>query len=481
MESAHRADSGAEVDVPMKPRYPAPMVAGSASAAEGGESAASSRLPRWKRYLHQLIAAEISSFTRYYDRVVQCGRVPGDTGFLLGTIDCREKLYVEDVQSLPDFSRETDKRTAILLSATVNHNLDIQALLVDLRGRMSRSSRVVIVAFNAYLQWLYGLALRLGLKSGVRPTTFITWTDLDNICKISGMERVRGRSTVYFPWKFFGLGALINRIMPAVPVLRHLALTSVIVVRPVMAEKGTASVSVVIPARNERGNIEAALERMPDLGGPVEVIFVEGHSTDGTWEEILRVKEKFGSRFRIAAFQQTGKGKADAVRLGFANASGDLLTILDADLTMPPELLPRFINAWREGRADFINGSRIVYPMEGEAMRFLNRLGNVFFAKALTWVLDTKIGDSLCGTKLVTRPDYARMQAWRRDFGDFDPFGDFELLFPAAVLGLGVVDIPIRYRARTYGSTNISRFRHGVQLLRMTLVGLFRIKMARLP
>ena len=220
---------------------------------------------------------------------------------------------------------------------------------------------------------------------------------------------------------------------------------------------------------------------MPDLGGPLEIIFVEGHSDDGTWDEIQRVKAKYGRQFQISAYQQTGKGKADAVRLGFSKATGDLLTILDADLTMPPELLPRFTNAYREGRADFINGSRIVYPMEGEAMRFLNRLGNVFFAKALTWVLDTRIGDSLCGTKLVTRHDYARMKAWRDDFGDFDPFGDFELLFPAAILGLGVVDIPIRYRARTYGTTNINRFRHGLLLLRMTLVGFFRIKMARLP
>ena len=454
------------MDVPVKAGYPAAMAA---------------ELPRWKRYLHQLIASEISSFTRYYDRVVQVGRVAGDSGYLLEAIDCREKSLAEDVDHIPDVSAGSSQRVALLLAGTVNHNLDIQALLAQLRGRMSRSSRIVIVAFNAYLQWLYNFALRLGLKSGDRPTTFITWTDLDNICKLAGMERVRGRSTVYFPWKLLGIGAFINWVMPAIPVLRHFALTSVIVVRPVIPETKPASVSVVIPARNERGNIAAAIERMPDLGGPVEILFVEGHSNDGTWEEIQRVREQYGSRFRIAAYQQTGKGKADAVRLGFANATGDLLTILDADLTMPPELLPRFVNAWREGRADFINGSRIVYPMEGEAMRFLNRLGNVFFAKALTWVLDTRIGDSLCGTKLVTRHDYARMQAWRRDFGDFDPFGDFELLFPAAILGLGIVDIPIRYRARTYGSTNISRFRHGFQLLRMTMVGLTRIKLARLP
>jgi len=151
-----------------------------------------------------------------------------------------------------------------------------------------------------------------------------------------------------------------------------------------------------------------------------------------------------------SSLRQTGKGKADAVRLGFAHATQPLLAILDADLTMPPEMVGRFYEAYCQGFGDFINGSRLVYPMEGDAMRFLNRLGNIFFAKMLSGILDVRIGDSLCGTKLVTRVDYQRMEAWRRDFGDFDPFGDFELLYPAAVLGLGIVDIPsATLRART--------------------------------
>ena len=239
--------------------------------------------------------------------------------------------------------------------------------------------------------------------------------------------------------------------------------------------------SVLIPARNEKGNIAVALERLPDLGGPVEVIFVEGHSSDGTWEEIQRVAAAYQGPHKVVAFQQTGKGKADAVRLGFSQAHGELLTILDADLTMPPEMLPRFVAAYRAGKADFVNGSRIVYPMEGDAMRRLNRLGNVFFAKALTWVLGVRLGDSLCGTKLVRRDDYLRMIEWRKDFGDFDPFGDFELLFPAATMGLGIIDVPIRYAARTYGSTQISRFRHGLMLLKMTTVGFFLVKLGKVP
>lgn len=442
---------------------------------------AGTAVPRWKQYFHKLIAAEISSFTRYYDRTIQWGRTAGDTGYLLEVVESGEKLFVEYGEELPDLTAERDRRTAILMVGTINHDHDIQALLAKVRSCIARTSRVVIVAFNPYLNWLYSLALKLGLKAGVMPTTFITWTDLDNICRLAGFERVRARPAVYFPFRLLGLGDVINKILPAIPLLRSFSFTSVVVVRPVIPEGEPVSVSIVIPARNERGNIAAALERMPALGGPAEIIFVEGHSSDGTWEEIERVRNAYTGPCTIKSMQQTGKGKADAVRLGFAHATGDLLTILDADLTMPPELLPRFVNAWREARADFINGSRIVYSMEGEAMRFLNRLGNVFFAKALSSVLGVRLGDVLCGTKLMARHDYARMVKWRGDFGDFDPFGDFELLFPAAILGIGTVDVPIRYRARTYGSTNINRFRHGMMLLKMTMVGFFRIKLGRLP
>lgn len=448
----------------------------------GGAGGRMISVPWWKEYFHRLIAVEISALTRYYDAVLQWGRASGDNGYLLQLVESGgEKRSIEYDEELPDLTAERDRRTAMLMVGTINHDFDIQALLAKLRKRMARTSRVVMVAYNPYMNWLYALALKLGLKAGVMPTTFITWTDLDNICRLAGFERVRARNAVYFPWHLLGLGALINKIMPAIPFVRGLAFTSIVVVRPVMTEREPVSVSVVVPARNERGNIAAALERMPDLGGPVEVIFVEGHSSDGTWEEIERVRAAYSGPCSIKSMQQTGKGKADAVRLGFSQATGELLTILDADLTMPPELLPRFVDAWREGRADFINGSRIVYSMEGEAMRFLNRLGNVFFAKALSSVLGVRLGDVLCGTKLVTRHDYARMVKWRRDFGDFDPFGDFELIFPAAILAIGTIDVPIRYRARTYGSTNINRFRHGLMLLKMTMVGFFRLKLGRLP
>jgi hypothetical protein len=345
-----------------------------------------------------------------------------------------------------------------------------------LKTRLAPASRVVVVLYNPYLRSLYAIANRLGLRQGECPGTFITRVDLRNLADLAGFSIVRQRTCGYFPWRWLGLGDILNRGLRLVPLLQWLSFSYVVSLRPRIPH-GRPGLTCVIPARNERGNIEDALRRFPALGCPLEIIFVEGHSNDGTWEEIQRVAQAYSHLFRVKTLQQTGKGKADAVRLGFAHATEPLLTILDADLTMPPEMLTRFYNAYCEGHGEFINGSRLVYPMEGEAMRFLNRLGNVFFAKALGWVLDHRFSDSLCGTKLLTRSDYARLQTWRRDFGDFDPFGDFELLFPAAVLGLGAVDVPVRYLARRYGSTNISRFRHGVQLLRMTMIGFLRIKL----
>jgi hypothetical protein len=443
---------------------------------QGGRDFVDTRPPRWRKYVNTFLAGELSVLTKYYDRTIQWLSRENDTGMLLGMIDAPSKESIGRNEAFPDLTNENISRTAVLVNGAFNHEFDIQGLLMQLKSKLSRTSRVIVVLYNPYLRWLYTLANRLGIRKGDLPSTFLTRVDLQNIAKIAGYEIVRQRLAVYCPWKLFGLGDAINRIMPLVPLARRFSLTSIVVLRPLFHQP-RLGVSCVIPARNERGNIENALKRFPDLGCDTEIIFVEGHSSDGTWEEIQRVAQVYGKRFRIKAVQQTGKGKADAVRLGFATATEPLLVILDADLTMPPEMLGRFYDAYCQGYGDFINGSRLVYPMEGSAMQFLNRLGNVFFAKFLSLILDVPIGDSLCGTKLLARHDYQRIVAWRQDFGDFDPFGDFELLFPASILGLGMVDIPVRYLARTYGETNIHRFRHGLLLLKMSGIGLIRLKM----
>jgi glycosyltransferase involved in cell wall biosynthesis len=254
-----------------------------------------------------------------------------------------------------------------------------------------------------------------------------------------------------------------------------LALSNLVIARPTPERAPEPLVSVVIPARNESGNIKAIFERVPQMGRGTELVFVEGHSKDDTYAAIEREIAAHPSTPSLL-LRQTGIGKADAVRLGYAKAKGDVLMILDADLTVPPEDLPRFYEALVSGKGEFINGVRLVYPMEKEAMRTLNFLGNKFFSVAFSWLLGQAIKDTLCGTKVMWKKDYDKVAANRSYFGDFDPFGDYDLIFGAAKLNLKIIDLPIRYRERTYGSTNISRWKHGLLLLRMVVFAARRIK-----
>ena len=273
------------------------------------------------------------------------------------------------------------------------------------------------------------------------------------------------------------MGPLCNRYLVKLWPWRLLGLTNMLVARPQPepASRPPARVSVVVAARNESGNIAEIFERLPAMGAGTELIFIEGHSTDDTWQAIEREMTRHpGVAARL--FRQTGEGKGDAVRKGFAEAEGDLLMILDADLSVAPEDLPRFYEAWHSGKADFVNGVRLVYPMEERAMRFLNQMGNKFFSLAFSWLLGQSVKDSLCGTKVLSRSDYAVIAANRAYFGEFDPFGDFDLLFGAAKYNLKILDLPIRYRERRYGATNIKRWSHGLLLLRMVVYALGRIK-----
>ena len=426
----------------------------------------------WRDYIRKILSDEISNVSKYFDSLVAFPSPSAGAEKLFDSIVAKKTEY--EIKPC-----DQEDRKLFLFYANFNHENDIQNELLGLHQIINRHSRVMAVLYNPYLKWMYSLANKFGIRQGEEPTTFVTETDLINLAKISGYEVTSLRTAIYCPWRLFGIGDLINKVMPVIPVLRWMSLVVLVALTPIK-KLSNCSLSIIIPARNEKGNIENAVKRISKVAEKQEIIFVEGNSSDGTLEEIERVVNQYKDKIDISFYKQQGKGKADAVRLGFSKAKNDLLVILDADLTMPPELLNRFYDAYVDGHGSFINGSRLVYPMEGEAMRFLNKLGNIFFAKALSFVLGTRIGDSLCGTQLIAKRDYQRVVEWRNDFGDFDPFGDFELLFPAAILGLGIVDIPIRYRDRTYGSTNISRWKHGAMLLRMTLIGLLRIKTGRI-
>jgi glycosyltransferase involved in cell wall biosynthesis len=300
--------------------------------------------------------------------------------------------------------------------------------------------------------------------------------DVRGLAELADFETVKSEYRMLSPLRLFGLGRLVNRFVAPWPIIRQLCLRHYTVCRSLRGVyEEVKSATVVIPARNERGNIESAVRRIPRFVDDMEVMFVEGHSIDGTWEEIQRVITEFPD-LDIKAVRQPGTGKADAVFAAFDTARGDVLMILDADLTMPPEQLPKFWEVIRSGKGEFINGSRLVYPMEDDAMRFLNLVANRLFSLIFTWLLSQRFTDTLCGTKVLRRSDYARLRTARAYWGDFDPFGDFDLIFSAAKFSLKVVEIPIRYARRSYGETQISRFRHGAILLRMVAFAFLRIK-----
>ena len=360
----------------------------------------------------------------------------------------------------------------VLLSDLIGYLDDVQRAFGQLDRVCHPRTRVIITYFNYLWEPVLRAGERLGMKRSQPDQNWLSLADLQNLLSLAGFQTISMGYKVLLPVRVPLLSSLCNRALANLPLLRKLCLVETIIARPapVPVPEETLSVSVVVPARNERGNVENAVRRIPPMGRHTEIIFVEGNSRDGTAEEIERVITAFPDRDVKIVRQERGIGKGDAVRKGFAAATGDVLMILDADLTVPPEELPTFLKALCSGRGEFVHGSRLVYPMEKQAMRFLNTLGNKFFSLAFTWLLDQRFKDTLCGTKVLYRRDYERIAAGRSYFGDFD------LIFGATKLDLKILEIPIRYRERTYGTTQISRFRHGWLLLRMCLFALRRIK-----
>jgi hypothetical protein len=366
----------------------------------------------------------------------------------------------------------------IVLDYLTGYLPDIQTVLARLHGVAHARTRLHITSLNTLWKPALALAQRTGRVMIQPPSAWLADSDLANLLEVTGWEVVRFERQQLLPWNVPLLAPLLNRFAVRLPGVRHLGITLCLTARPrrAPAPAGSLTCSVIVPARNESGNILPALRRIPVLGAGTEVIFVEGNSKDDTWETIEREVAAYRGPLKLRAMKQPGKGKWDAVFTGFAAATGDVLVIQDADLTAPPEDLPKFFAAIESGAAEFANGSRLVYPMESRAMRFLNFLGNKFFAMALSFVLGQPVKDSLCGTKMLLRRDYERVLKRIARFGDFDPFGDFNLLYGSALLGLRIRDIPVRYKDRTYGETNISRFRHGWILLQMTWFGMRKLR-----
>jgi len=363
----------------------------------------------------------------------------------------------------------------IIVSDLITSLWDVQVFFHQVRSYVSPHTKIVISSFN----YLWEPILKMGeffrLKAHQPLQNWLSVKDIENLLGLENFEIVKVERKLLFPKYIPLFNLLVNTFLSNLPGIGNLNLVQFITARPLYSQPRDYSVTVVVPARNEMGNIENAILRTPEFGTHQEFIFIEGNSSDGTYDEMLRVQQAYPQK-DIKVMKQSGKGKGNAVREAFEKAEGDILIILDADLTTPPEDMPKFYEALRWNKGEFINGCRLVYPMEKQAMRFLNFLANKFFGWFFSFLLGQRLKDTLCGTKVLFRTDYDKIIANRHYFGDFDPFGDFDLLFGAAKLNLKITEVIVRYRDREYGSTQISRFSHGWLLIKMSLFAARKMK-----
>lgn len=382
------------------------------------------------------------------------------------------EFYVMDAENITI----NEKFDFVIISDTIGYFEDVQKSFEQIHKLCNDDTRIIVTYFNFLWLPLLNLAETLKLKMPQERNNWLDITDITNLLSLSKFDIIKSGRKFLMPVYIPLLSAFVNRFVANLPLVNKLCLTEFIISRKSSPEYSLDTVSVIVPARNEKGNIEQIVKRIPQMGKHTEIILIEGNSTDNTYEEIKLICEKYSGELDLKYTKQDGKGKADAVRKGFEMADCKILMILDADMTVPPEDLSKFFEAISSGKGEFINGSRLVYPLEKDAMRTLNIMGNKFFSAMFTWILNQRIKDTLCGTKVVSKKNYEKIKLTKNYFGDFDPFGDFDLIFGAAKTNLKFIEIPIRYKSRVYGETNISRFRHGWLLLKMTFFAMGKFK-----
>lgn len=450
----------------------------------------------WKKknsYYHEQIARLYTFLVPPHQKVVEIGCSTADLLAFLKPekgvgVDISENMLKIAKKKYPQYTfiqspaeslSLNEEFDYIILSDTIGNLEDVQKALQQLHKISNEDTRIIINYYNFLWEPILTIAEKIGLKMPQPKQNWLSGQDIKNFIELADLEVVKDGMFLLLPINIPFLSTFINKYIARLPLINKLCL-----VRFFVARRKTAlfpdkeySVSIIVPARNEAGNIERAVTHIPQLGKKTEIIFVEGHSKDNTLEEIKRVIAVYKNKKDILLVEQKkGIGKADAVRKGLEKATGDIIIIFDADLTVDPNDLPKFYQAIRTRKAEFIQGSRLVYPMEKDAMRILNMFANIFFSMAFSFLLDQRIKDTLCGTKILFRKEYEKIAQNRSYFGDFDPFGDFDLIFGASKLNLKIIEIPIRYKARAYGTTNISRFRHGWLLLKMTVFAAKKIK-----
>jgi cellulose synthase/poly-beta-1,6-N-acetylglucosamine synthase-like glycosyltransferase len=449
---------------------------------------------KWKkknRFYHKMLQKQFSFIIPQGSTVLELGCSTGDllnavkpsygmgVDFSENAINiAKEKYPGLDFQVADALIFKADKTfDYIILSDMLTSVWDIQQLFHTIRDYVSPTTKIIISSYNYLWEPVLKLGEFLRVKAKQPLQNWLSVQDIHNLLALEDFEIIKTEKKLLFPKYIPLINLVFNKFLANLPLVNSLDLVNFITARPVSKapKKQEYSTTIVVPSRNEKGNVENAILQTPEFGSHQEFIFIEGGSQDGTYEEMLRVQKAYPDK-DIKVMKQTGKGKGNAVRDAFDAATCDILMILDADLTTPPEDMPKFYEALAQNKGEFINGCRLVYPMEDEAMRFLNLLGNKFFGWFFSFLLGQRMKDTLCGTKVLFKTDYEVIKANRSYFGNFDPFGDFDLLFGAAKLNLKITEVLVRYRNRAYGSTQISRFKHGWLLIKMSLFAARKIK-----
>jgi Glycosyl transferase family 2 len=347
--------------------------------------------------------------------------------------------------------------------------VDILSTLERIREHCTDDTQVIVINYNHLWQPLLQFASKVGLRSKFVDPNWISENDIRGFLRLAGYRPVRKHRLLLFPKWLPLFSFLMNNVLARLPGLRRLCLMQVMVARPLPEpqDERDVTVSVIVPCRNERGNIQPAVERIPAMGKHTEILFCDDKSTDGTADEVRRMQALHPEK-DIQLIEGPGICKAENVWNGFRAARGDVLMILDADLTVMPEELPMFFRALASRRGDFVNGSRLIYPLQQNAMKFTNEIGNKFFGQLFSFLLDQRIKDTLCGTKVLWRKDWARMEKSLGSWGIRDLWGDYELLFGASKMHLEIIEVPVHYQERIHGVTKMTRVLYnGLRMLRI--------------
>ena len=377
--------------------------------------------------------------------------------------DC-EILFLDlNDSKLTSLSTINKKYQRIILTDVVENYDDVFALLNIVSNLLTIDGKLIISSINTKYLILSRTLEFLKLKDSNENTSYIHVKKIRNITSGVGLEYQKFYTKQLFPFSFFYVGNVINKIMEIISFQLNLGIKTYIIFRPAIITNSKNSKSIIIPAKNEEGNLVELVSRIPKFEN-TEIIFSYGKSKDNTLKVMKQITQS-NKLFKFKLVKQTKNGKANAVWEALNVVENDLIAILDADISVDPETLSDFFDIIEKNNADFVNGTRLIYDMEKNSMRFLNRIGNRFFQFFISKIIKEALTDSLCGTKVFKKSYLNDLYFWQNIFGKKDPFGDFDLIFAAAYSGQKIVEMPIVYRERKYGTTQIARFKDGFKLL----------------